>query len=483
MGDQQGGRDMSADELAFSSIAELGQMLRDRELSPVELTEFSLARVATLGVALQAVVSLTPERARREARQAEAELAAGYRRGPLQGIPYGAKDLLATAGDLTTWGAAPLREQVFPNDARVVELLRDAGAAMVGKFAMSELAGGLDTDRAEATYTRPALNPWNRDAYCGGSTSGGSAAVAAGCIPYTIGSETWGSILMPAAFTGLTGLRPTYGLVSRRGAMALSWSLDKLGPLCRTAEDCGLVLQAIAGPDDEDPASAGRGYRYQGKAMPAGRFRLAVLADGLADMQPAVRDNFDRALSHLDTIADLNEISLPDYPYIEVCWTIMVAEAASAFEELIASGRVAELAAPENRIGGFVAEMISATAYLRALRIRRLIRNDLTAITSRFDAVVAPTASAVAPPLGVRFSDHFAPWGRSALVAAGNVAGLPAITAPNGIGERGLPTAMQFMGAPFSEQSLIEIASCYQQATDWHRRHPAWLDDPVSTEA
>lgn len=465
---------MTSDHLAFETIPTLGRLLRDRAISPVELTDYYLDRAETLGRDLNAVVTMTPRRARREARQAEAELAAGYSRGPLHGIPYGAKDLLATAGDPTTWGAAPLRSQVLPHDARVVELLRDAGAILAGKFAMSELAGGLDTDRAEATYTGPALNPWNRDAYCGGSTSGGSAAVAAGCIPYTIGSETWGSILMPAAFTGLTGLRPTYGLVSRRGAMALSWTLDKLGPLCRSANDCALVLQVIAAPDADDPANAGKTFPYQPATSSQPRFRIAVLADDLAQVQPAVRQNFEQALAALGEMAELDEITLPSYPYTEVCWTIMVAEAASAFEDLIDSGRVAELVAPENRVGGFVAEMIPATAYIKALRIRRLIRNDLTAIASRYDAIVAPTAGAVAPPLGVRFSDYFNQWGRSVLVAAGNVAGLPAITVPNGFGERGLPTAMQFMGSPFSENRLVELASRYQQVTDWHMHHPAW---------
>ena len=468
---------MKTGELAFASVADLARLLQDRAISPIELTEHALDRVATIGRDLNAVVAITPERALREARQAEAELAAGYRRGPLQGIPYGAKDLLATAGDPTTWGAAPLRGQVFSHDATVVARLRDAGAVLVGKFAMSELAGGLDTDRAEATYTGPARNPWHREAYCGGSTSGGSAAVAAGCIPYTIGSETWGSILMPAAFTGLTGLRPTYGLVSRTGAMALSWTLDKLGPLCRTAADCGLVLQAIAGPDADDPTHAGRTFRLQPSATPGGRLRLAVLTDDLAQMQPAVRQNFAAALAVLGEMAELEEITLPPYPYTEVCWTIMVAEAASAFEDLIASGRVAELVAPENRVGGFVAEIIPATAYIKALRIRRLIRNDLTALAARYDAIVAPTTGAVAPPLGVRFSDYFSQWGRSELVAAGNVAGLPAITLPNGFGEHGLPTGMQFLGSPFSENRLIQIASLYQDATDWHRRHPSSLDD------
>jgi aspartyl-tRNA(Asn)/glutamyl-tRNA(Gln) amidotransferase subunit A len=459
----------------FATIAETRQALRERVASPVELAERILNRIATIGRGLNAVVTITPERARREARQAEVELASGHDRGPLHGVPYGAKDLLATAGDPTTWGAAPLRDQVFPGDAAVVERLSDAGAILAGKFAMSELAGGLDTDRAEATYTQPALNPWHRGAYCGGSTSGGSAAVAAGLIPYTIGSETWGSILVPAALTGLTGLRPTHGLVSRRGAMALSWTLDKLGPISHTAEDCAVVLAAIAGPDPGDPDQSGRSFTLP-PAPANGRFRLGVLTDGVATMQPAVRDNFTTALTTLADVSELEEIALPDLPYAAVCWSIMVAEAASAFEDLIDSGRVAGLVAPENRIGGFVADLIPARSYIRALRVRRLIRDQLAALTASYDAIVTPTVGAVAPPLGVRFSEYYGQWGQSSLVAAGNVAGLPAITVPTGFGDRGLPTAMQFVAGPFAEAHLIHLAAAYQARTDWHQRHPAGLD-------
>lgn len=459
----------------FATISETRQALRDGMVSPVELTERALHRIETIGRDLNAVVTITPERARREARQAEAELAAGDDRGPLHGVPYGVKDLHATAGDVTSWGAAPLREQVFPDDAAVVERLSGAGGILTGKFAMSELAGGLDTDRAEATYTKPALNPWHRGSYCGGSTSGGSAAVAAGLIPYTIGSETWGSILVPAALTGLTGLRPTHGLVSRRGAMALSWTLDKLGPIAHTADDCALVLAAIAGPDPGDPDQSGQSFTISPAPVNA-RYRLGVLTDGVATMQPAVRDNFQAALATMADLCEVEEITLPDLPYAAVCWAIMLAEAASAFEDLIDSGQVAELIAPENRIGGFVADLIPARSYVRALRVRRLIRQELAALTNAFDAIVTPTVGAVAPPLGVRFSEYYGQWGQTSLIAAGNVAGLPAITVPTGFGDRGLPTAMQFMAEPFAENRLIHLASAYQTRTDWHRRHPAGLN-------
>lgn len=459
-------------DLLFQPITRLAELLRTRQVSPVELTQASLERLRTLGQELNAVVALTEERALREATLAEREIMAGYDRGPLHGIPYGAKDMLATAGDPTTWGAAPLRDQVFDEDAAVVEQLRDAGAVVVGKFAMSELAGGLDTDRPESTYTKPALNPWNRTAYCGGSTSGGSAAVTAGCIPYTIGSETWGSILMPAAFTGLTGLRPTYGLVSRRGAMALAWTLDKLGPLCRTAEDCALVLEAIAHPDPDDPTMVGRGFRQRPADRRQVRFRLALVRDGLDQAQPEVRQNFLAALEVLEPFCEVEEVTLPALPYSEVCWTIMVAEAASAFEDLIETGRVAELTAPESRIGGFVAEAIPATAYIKALRIRRRIRQALGELLTGFDAIVAPTFGTVAPPLGSRLSEYYGSAGRGDLIPAGNVAGLPAITVPTGFGERGLPTGMQFMGGPFTEATLIDLAVAYQQRTDWHTRRP-----------
>ena len=241
--------DTAHDHLAFASVRELGRMPRAGETTPTALTAFFLTRLESAGRRLNAVVTITRERALAEAALAERELAAGHDRGPLHGIPYGAKDLCATAPPYpTSWGAAPLRDQQFAADATVLARLRAAGAILVAKLAMVELAGGMGYEQPNATFTGPGLNPWNPDSWSGGSSSGSGSAVGAGAAPFAIGSETVGSIMTPAAFCGVSGLRPTYGRVSRHGAMALCWTLDKLGPMCRSADDCGLVLAAIAGP-------------------------------------------------------------------------------------------------------------------------------------------------------------------------------------------------------------------------------------------
>src|SRR5437764_15191179 len=244
-----------AGDLAFTPIPELGRLLRARRVSATELAELSLERLERFGPRYNCLVTVTPERALADAARADRELAAGKLRGPLHGIPYGVKDLLAVRGYPTTWGAEPYRAQTFEEDATVVARLGAAGAVLVGKLAMVELAGGMGYSQANASFTGPGRTPWNVDYWSGGSSSGPGAAVAAGLVPFAIGSETSGSILTPAAYCGISGLRPTYGRVSRHGAMALSYSMDKIGVMGRTADDCALVLSHIAGHDPQDPAS------------------------------------------------------------------------------------------------------------------------------------------------------------------------------------------------------------------------------------
>src|SRR5437879_4770146 len=282
---------MGAEEVLYQSVWELSGQIRARKISPVELTEASLDRLEKLGPKLGAVATITRERALEEARAAEKELAAGRSRGPLHGIPFGAKDLLATRGIPTTWGAEPYRSQVFDEDATVIERLREAGAVLVAKLAMVELAGGMGYNNPDASFTGPGRTPWNIEYWSGGSSSGSGAATAAGLVAFAIGSETSGSILTPATFCGLSGLRPTYGLVPRHGAMALCWTLDKLGPLCRTADDCGLVLAAIAGPDPKDPTTEGSfTYNLRGaeEGGPTRRFRIGVVKNGDLGADPEV---------------------------------------------------------------------------------------------------------------------------------------------------------------------------------------------------
>ena len=475
---------MIGEEVLFSSIREIGAHLRAGRVTAVALAEMSLHRLETIGPRLGAVVTVTRERALAEAHRANQELLAGKDRGPLHGIPYGAKDLLATRGIPTTWGAEPLRDQVFDHDATVVKRLEDAGAVLVAKLAMVELAGGLGYNNPDASFTGPGRTPWNPDHWSGGSSSGSAAAVAAGLVAFAIGSETSGSILTPAAFCGVTGLRPTYGLVSRHGAMALCWTLDKLGPLARSADDCGLVLSAIAGPDPRDPTT-GAFFHYREKpakrGRPGQRFRVGVLRNATAGAAPEVEAGFKQALSALRDVADLEEdVPFPDLPYREAVGVIVDAEGASAFRDLIESGQVKGLRDGADRVGGYAMMMTRAADYVDAMRSRVPMRAALDALLSRYDALLAPTRGGLAPPIGRDFDAPVpvapppAPDAPRppATIPAGNLAGLPAVAVPMGFGPDRRPISLQLLGRAFSEETLLALATAYQEMTDWHRQRP-----------
>lgn len=466
-------------DVLFGTVRELSEAIRARRLSPVELAEAYLERLERLGPQLGAVVTITRERALREARAAEQDIAAGRWRGPLHGVPYGVKDLLATTGDPTTWGAEPYRDQRFNFDATVVDRLTKAGAVLVAKLAMIELAGGFGYRQANASFTGPARTPWNTAYWSGGSSSGPGAAVSAALVPFAIGSETWGSIITPAAFSGITGLRPTYGRVSRHGAMALSWSMDKLGPMCRSADDCGLVLGAIAGADERDPSASTRDYAYQPEAARRRRFRIGVLKNATAGVQKEVADNFDASLRVIADFAELvPDVELPDHPYGTAASLIIDAEGASAFEDLLETGRAKLLTAPEDRHGGYSGTTVFAKDYLKALRLRGVMGRALDEVFARYDAVVSPTRGTVAFPVGKPFNEGWPnvpipPGTRTQpLGAAANIAGLPGIALPNGFGLEALPTSISFTGRVFEENLLIAAASEFQTRTDWHRRRP-----------
>jgi aspartyl-tRNA(Asn)/glutamyl-tRNA(Gln) amidotransferase subunit A len=465
---------MLSNEIFHLPARELGRRLRKREFTSVELTEGYLERLRTLGAQLNAVVTLTTERALEEARAADQELRRGRARGPLHGVPYGVKDLLATRGIPTTWGAEPYRDQVFDHDATVVTRLGAAGAVLVAKLAMVELAGGMGYDEADASFTGPGLTPWNTDFWSGGSSSGPGSAVAAGLVGFAIGSETSGSILTPSAFCGVSGLRPTYGLVSRYGAMALCWTLDKLGPMCRTADDCGLVLAAIAGPDPHDPTLVERDFAWRAPAAPKRRLRIAVPKGVVEEVQPAVRDNFEAGVAVLSRWADVTRgVAWPDFPWGPAVGTIVNAEGAAAFLPLIESGDVARLRCPADRVGGYGAMMTFAVDYVQAMRARAPMKRAVKALFGDFDLVASPTRSTVSYPIAKKFRDAY-PDVRSgpALIPAGNLCGLPAVCVPNGFGDHGLPTSMTLMGPAFAERQLLEAAAAFQRETDWHARRP-----------
>jgi aspartyl-tRNA(Asn)/glutamyl-tRNA(Gln) amidotransferase subunit A len=441
-------------------------------MTPTELAKLYLARLDGVGRQLNAVVTLTEERAMREAQQAEAELAAGYDRGPLHGIPWGAKDLLAARGYPTSWGAAPFKEQTFADDAHVVARLREAGAVLVAKLGMVELAGGMGYEQPNAALSGPGKSPWNPEAWSGGSSSGSGSAVGAGVVGFAIGSETWGSIVTPAAFCGVSGLRPTYGRVSRRGAMALSWTMDKLGPMARSADDCGLVLDAIAGHDAGDPTSSERSYAYRPATQRVSGFRFGVLEGELVNTQPEVRANFDASLKVLEGLGTLEPVALPELPYNEAASVIIQAELAAAFEEFMTSGAVRGLTAPEDRSGGLAALTLPAHVYIRALRVRAHAGRALDALLANYDALVSPALPVVASPIDGPFTAYFSRANRGALGGAANLTGLPGVAVPNGLGERGLPTSLIFTGRAYDENAVLAAANAYQARTDWHRQTP-----------
>jgi aspartyl-tRNA(Asn)/glutamyl-tRNA(Gln) amidotransferase subunit A len=464
-------------DLTWLSLPELGRLLRARKVSSVELAQHFLDRLERLGPAYNAVVTVLRAPAIAEARLRDADLASGRDRGPLHGIPYGAKDLLAAEGAPTTWGAQPYRSQMLKGDATVVRRLREAGAVLCAKLAMVELAGGMGYNQAFASFTGPGRSPWDTARWSGGSSSGSGAAVGAGLVPFAIGSETWGSIQYPAAFCGVTGLRPTYGRVSRHGAMALSWTMDKLGPLARTVEDCGTVLAAIAGPDPADPSALGRAFFYRGGAGSRKRYRLGVLKGTLEKTQPEVRRNFEESLTVLREFADVEEaLELPDFPYEAMASIVIDAEAASAFEPLFESGRITELTAPEDRIGGYAGQVVLAKDYIRALRLRRPAAAALDRLLARVDAVAAPTLPTVAWPIDAAFDKVYPDYSGGANISGpANLCGVPGVFLMNGTGEGGLPTSLQLTGRALGERSLLAIGHRYQQRTNFHRLRPPGL--------
>jgi aspartyl-tRNA(Asn)/glutamyl-tRNA(Gln) amidotransferase subunit A len=462
--------------LVFLSVRELGDRIRTRQLSPVELTEAYLQRLETIGPKLGAVITVTRSLAMEQARAAEKEIASGHYRSPLHGIPYGIKDAFSAKGFPTTWGTAPYRDRVFDYDATVVTMLREAGAILLGKLAMIELVGGFGYDDANASFTGPCVTPWNSACWSGGSSSGPGAATAAGLVGFSVGGETGGSILLPASYCGLAGMRTTYGRVSRSGGVTLSWSLDKVGPMCRSADDCGLVLAAIAGYDPADPATTRRKFIYANRPGRSTRYRLGIVKGAFETIDARVKANFEQSVKVLGEFAEItHNVELPDYPYGPILGTIMAAEGAAAFRELIDTGRMSEMANAADRLSGYVGSSISAVDYLQAMRVRKPARLALEKLLAQYDALIGPTTPTVAPYVNQQFSGygrHFEGGKYVSLTGPGNVCGVPAITVPNGFGQDSLPTAVQFMGVPWGERTLIDIAVAYQSRTDWHKRRP-----------
>jgi Asp-tRNA(Asn)/Glu-tRNA(Gln) amidotransferase A subunit family amidase len=450
--------------LAFAPLTDLASLLRHRKLSSVELTRLYLDRLRRYNPLLECVITLTEELALQQARRADREIVAGRWRGPLHGIPWGAKDLLAVPGYRTTWGAKPYEDQTSTDKATVVRLLEQVGAVLTAKLTLGALAMG------DVWFGGKTRNPWKPTQGSSGSSAGPAAAVAAGLTAFAIGSETLGSIVSPCTRCGATGLRPTFGRVSRHGAMALAWTMDKLGPIARSAEDCALVFAAILGADGLDPTAVDRPFHWPLKTDPrslrVGFVEAAFEEDRTARAETDEDKERAREWQELDrrTLTVLREIgfkltpiALPsDYP-VESLRFLLQAEAATAFDELTRSGRDELLKRQDANAWPNTfrrAQLIPAVEYIRANRIRTLLMREMERTMADFDVYVCPS------------------YGGANLLLT-NLTGHPAVVAPNGFSSSdGTPTSITFTGQLFGEAALLAVAHAYQQATDFHTRRP-----------
>jgi len=482
------------EDLAFATVGELGALLRVRKITSLDLTQMYISRLKRYDSKLHFVITLTEERALAQARAADDEIAAGKYRGPLHGIPWGAKDLLAVKGYPTTWGAGGFEHQSFDEDATVVQRLDAAGAVLIAKFTLGALAMG---DKWFGGRTR---NPWNPEQGSSGSSAGSASGVSAGCVGFAIGSETLGSIASPCTVCGVTGLRPTFGFVPRTGAMALSWTMDKLGPITRSVADCAMVLEAIHGPDGKDASVLAADFRWD-PGFDWSSLRIGYLKSGFDPPEPLkldeaapnetpeekkkreehnahavesrARGDYDRryeaaALDKLHAMGvTLIPIELPKLPY-GAMRDLLTAEAAAAFDDLTLSGRDSLLTGQEvnDWPNSFrVARFYPAVEYIQANRARTLAIQQISALFEGVDIIVAPT-----------FSNQ---------LVATNLTGHPALILPNGLrgsdapkvvesgmGGPGTPVSLTFLAGHYRDARLAAFAHAYQEATGFHKVHP-----------
>jgi aspartyl-tRNA(Asn)/glutamyl-tRNA(Gln) amidotransferase subunit A len=459
------------EDVLFLTVMELAERIRTRKLSSRELTEAYLARSESIGKRLNAYVTLTSERALREAKEADKEIQAGKYRGPLHGIPYAAKDLLAAAGYPTTWGARPFAKQIFPDDANVVRRLREAGAVLIGKAAMIELAGGMGYRYGTASFTGGTKNPWDETCWTCGSSSGSGAIVAAGLAAFAIGSETWGSIVCPSAYCGVTGLRPTFGRVGRSGAMALSYSMDKIGPMARSAEDCGFILAALAGHDKGDAHSLADDDARFGYQREPRKLRIGRVTNAWASMQPEIETITNAAFRTLESAgATIVDVALPEGPWEMAAGVTIQVEGGTAFDSFIETGRVAELEDPGSRLGGYINRTITGADYVRAQRLRAVLQVRMEQLLVNVDVLAAASLPLAATPMTANLETDLA--FSDPLGGIGNFCGLPGISLPSGFTSKNLPAGIQFVGKPLDDNAVLAAARLFQSKTDWHRRHP-----------
>jgi len=435
-------------DLAFYTVRDLAELIRTRRMTSEALTVLFLDRLRKYGDQLQCVITLTEDLALKQARRADREIQAGKYRGLLHGIPYGAKDLLAVKGYKTTWGAMPYRDQYIDMNATVIQKLEEAGAVLVAKLTLGALAWG------DIWYGGKTRNPWNLEQGSSGSSAGSASATAAGLVPFAIGTETWGSIVSPSTRCGTTGLRPTYGRVSRSGAMALSWSMDKIGPICRTVDDCVIVFDAIRGPDGNDPSVIHSAFNYDSQVS-LKKLRIGYL-DAAFEADTINYKNNRASLQQLEELGiDLIPVKLPDIPVYALS-IILSAEAATAFDDLTRSRRDSMLVRQIKNAWPNVfraSRFIPAVEYIQANRLRSLLIQEMHQLMQNVDVYIAPS------------------FGENLLLT--NLTGHPCVVLPNGFNDEGGPTSISFIGKLYDEATLLAVAKAYQDVTDFHLKHPA----------
>ena len=458
-------RPADLEEAAFYPVTQLAELIRSRQVTSLELTEMYLARLRRYDPLLQCVATFTDELAIRQAQRADDEIARGRYRGPLHGIPWGAKDLLAARGYPTQWGAAPYQGQQLDVDATVVQRLEAAGAVLIAKLTLGALANG------DVWYGGLTKNPWDPSEGSSGSSAGSGAATAAGLVGFAIGSETMGSIVSPSSRCGVSGLRPSFGRVSRYGAMALCWSLDKIGPMCRSVEDCALVFSAIYGPDGLDMSLTPEPFSWDLALDPrqlrigyvAGAFKAADAGDTDAHHRPAgeelQRVNDINSAAVLDVMREagfqLTPIELPETD-VSGLWVILAAEAAAAFDQITRDGSVDQLTRQDDDAWPNIfraARFIPAVEYINANRVRSQLLADMARLMREVDVFISPSFG-----------------GRT--LGLTNLTGHPTVVVPNGFTHKRSPTSITFVGGLHREAETLAVAKAYQDATDWHRQHP-----------
>ena len=435
------------EDCAFFTIGQLAHLMRTQQVSSVELTEMYLDRLKRYGPELECVVTLTEDLALKQASRADEEIRRGRYLGPLHGIPYGAKDLLAVPGHKTTWGATTHKDQIIDETATIIKKLEDAGAVLVAKLTLGALAWG------DVWFGGKTRNPWNMEQGSSGSSAGPGSATAAGLVGFSIGSETWGSIVSPATRNGVTGLRPTFGTVSRSGAMALSWSMDKLGPMCRSVDDCALIYSVIKGTDGLDLSVVDVPFQVPIKKE-LRSLRIGYIESAFNDTNTAENDR--AVLTRLRELGfKLVPIELPEFPTSSLSFLLNV-EAAAAFDEMTRNNKDDELVRQVKWAWPNVfrtARHVPAVEYIQANRARMILNQKMSELFKNIDVYVVPSF-----------------WGDNLLRT--NLTGHPCVVLPNGFNEKGSPTSISFIGDLYKDGEVIAVSHAYQRGTGWHKKYP-----------